>query len=221
MDETVIENAWMMHCWLALSLLGSMAVMGPAGLAVGVWLAAGQYWRLAFNWCLLFGAGMALVVATKIAFIGWGIGVHSLQFAGFSGHAMRAGAVLPVFLFVLLKEAGVFWRRAGVLAGCVVAILITMSRLVLGYHSTSEAVTGCLLGFMVAFAFIWLAGAGRDFAISRGLVALSFGSLLFTPRAEPVPTEQLITRAALFMSGHERPFSRYDWKVEQEHYLER
>jgi len=206
----------MIHFWLGLSVLGSMAVMGPAGAAVGLWLAGGRAWRLAFSWCLLFGAGMALVVATKIAFIGWGIGVYSVQFAGFSGHAMRAGAVLPVFFFVLLKNARPAWRWAGVLAACLIAILITFSRLELRLHSVSEGVTGCLLGFLVAAAFIWQALSVSGFVISRTLVVLSFCCLLFAPKAEPVPTEDIITRAALRLSGHTRPFDREEWKVEQE-----
>ena len=209
----------LINFWLALSVLGSMAVMGPAGAAVGIWLAGGRSWRLAFSWCLLFGAGMALVVATKIAFIGWGIGVYSVQFAGFSGHAMRAGAVLPVFFFVLLKGARPSWRWSGVLAGCLIAMLITLSRLELRFHSVSEGVTGCLLGFLVAALFIWQALDVSAFVISRTLVVLSFCCLLFAPKAEPVPTEDIITRVALRMSGHVKPFDREEWRIEQQRYL--
>ncbi|HAT33935.1 MAG TPA: membrane-associated phospholipid phosphatase [Janthinobacterium sp.] len=192
-----------------------MAVMAPTGVAIALWLAAGKCWRLALNWCLLFGGGMAVVVLTKVAFIGWGIGVSSVELAGFSGHAMRAAAIFPVAFFVLLKNAGPRARVAGVAAGVVLAVLIAIARVVVHAHSVSEVVTGCLLGLAVAFAFIWHARAVREVVVSRVLIALSLCGLLFTPTVEPVPTEQWMQQLALYLSGHERPFQRGDWKVTQ------
>ena len=82
--------------WSVLSLVGSMAVMGPAGALVGAWLALGKHTRLAMNWVLLFCAGMVVVVVTKLAFMGWGVGIASISFAGFSGHAMFSAAIYPM-----------------------------------------------------------------------------------------------------------------------------
>lgn len=210
-----------MMIWWTISLLGSMAVMAPAGIVIAAWLVAGRRWRLALDWCLLFGAGMALVVATKVAFIGWGIGVGAVELAGFSGHAMRAGAIFPVAFYVALKNAGARWRQAGVALGVLCAVLVGISRLVLHVHSVSEVLTGGLLGLAVAGAFIWRARAVDEVVLSRGLVMLSLCALLFTLRAEPLPTEHWMTRLALFLSGHERPFTRGDWKLAQEQGLRR
>lgn len=205
----------MINLWNAISLLGSMAVMGAAGVAIGVWLAADRNWRLALHWCLLFGIGMALVVATKVAFIGWGIGLSSVEFAGISGHAMRAAAVLPVVFFVILKSASAPVRAAGVVLGVVLALLVSVSRVVVGAHSVSEVVSGSLLGLLVAFAFMWYAGAARVAVVSRTLVLLSMCALLLTPKSEPVPTEKWMTALALHLSGHPHPFERSHWKVAQ------
>ncbi|MFC6518687.1 hypothetical protein ACFQAT_01865 [Undibacterium arcticum] len=84
---------------MKITSVGGITVMAPAAIAITVWLVVERSWRVALWWCLLFAAGMGLVVATKIAFIGWGIGIRSLDFTGFSGHSMRATAVIPV-LFI-------------------------------------------------------------------------------------------------------------------------
>ncbi|MET3131919.1 membrane-associated phospholipid phosphatase [Oxalobacteraceae bacterium GrIS 1.11] len=205
----------MIKFWTDISLMGSMAVMAPTGIAIALWLMAGKCWRLAFNWCALFGAGMALVVLTKVAFIGWGIGVSSVELAGFSGHAMRAAAILPVALFVLLKNREAPVRKLGVAAGVLFAILIAVARVKVHTHSASEAITGCVLGLAVAFAFIYSAAAVREVVVSRTLVVLSLCALMFTPKVEPVPTEKWMTQLALYLSGHEQPYERGYWKVTQ------
>ena len=86
----------MMSWWEGLSIVGSTAVTVPLSIAIAAWLLAGRSWRLSLSWCLLFGGAMLLVVLTKMAYIGWGIGIEEVQFGGLSGHAMRACAVYPV-----------------------------------------------------------------------------------------------------------------------------
>ena len=200
-----------MNWWQYLSLLGSLAVTGPIGIAIAVWLLVGKSWRLTLAWCALFGVGMAAVVMTKVAFIGWGVGVEAVEFSGFSGHAMRAAAVFPVAFFLALRPAGPAARNWGLAAGIALAVLIAISRVFVEAHSASEAVTGCLLGLAVAGGFVWFASTEGHLALSRVLVALCIPIVLIAPRLEPVPTERWMTRLALRLSGHERPFTRQQW----------
>lgn len=202
----------MMMWWHGLSITGSLAVTGPIGVAIAVWLLAGKSWRLTAAWCGLFGIGMALVVATKMAFVGWGIGVESVEFAGFSGHAMRAAAVFPVAFFLAFRSSSVALRWFGTLAGAVLAVLIAISRVYVQAHSVSESVTGCLLGLIVAAVFIWYASTEHHLALSRLLVVLCFPIVLIAPRVEPVPAEMWITQAALYLSGHDKPYTRAIWR---------
>lgn len=202
-----------MMLWHVYGVLGSVAVTGPIGLAIAVWLVAGKSWRLTLAWSLLFGVGMALVVATKMAFIGWGVGVESVAFAGISGHAMRAAAVYPVALYLLAYGGGAPLRLAALAAGVVLAVLIAISRVVINVHSVSEVVTGCLLGFTVAAAFLWYARSGRTLVMSRVLGLLCLPVLLIAPRVEPIPTEMWITRAALYLAGHQQPHIPYIWRA--------
>jgi membrane-associated phospholipid phosphatase len=202
----------MMMWWHWLSVIGSLAVTGPIGVAIVVWLLAGKSWRLTAIWLALFGAGMALVVATKMAFIGWGVGVESVEFAGFSGHAMRAAAVFPVAGFLATRSSSRQLHWLGTAVGVVLAVLIAISRVYVRAHSPSEAVTGCLLGLAVAAVFIWYASTEHHMALSRLLVLLCIPILLVAPRVEPIPAEQWITKAALFLSGRDKPFTRQMWR---------
>jgi len=188
-----------------------MTVLGPAGAAIALWLAIGSSWRLALNWCLLYGAGLGLVVLTKVAFIGWGVGIYTADFTGFSGHAFRSAAVVPVAAFVALRGVSRPLRVAGVALGTAFALLVSFARVEGGFHSVSEAVTGTVLGLMVAFAFIWQAREAPKFVLSWVLVLASLCILAFTPQVEPVDTESVLTTVALRLSGHEEPFTRMDW----------
>lgn len=203
-----------MTLWQTLGAIGSLAVTGPIGVAIAFWLLAGRSWCLTLSWCLLFGIGMGLVVMTKVAFLGWGVGVASVEFAGFSGHAMRSAAVFPVAAFLAFRSSGVAAQRLALLAGVALAVLIAVSRVHTGAHSVSESVTGCLLGLAVAAAFIWQANDAQHMALSRVLVALCIPVLLVAPRVDPVPTEEWMERLAMYLSGRDQPYTRQIWQVQ-------
>jgi hypothetical protein len=204
-----------MFWWQYFSLIGSLAVTGPIGIAIAVWLLVGKSWRLSLSWCLLFCGGMALVVLTKMAFYGWGVGVESVDFAGFSGHSMRSGAVYPVAFFLAFRHvrgAARFWALAG---GIVLSVLISISRVVVHAHSVSEATTGCLLGLVVAGLFVWHVSSEGHLVVSRVLVALCIPLLLVTPQhgegEQFLYAEGWISRLAVLLSGRDRPFTRQEW----------
>lgn len=204
----------MMNWWNAVSFTADMSVLGPAGVAIAVWLLVSRQWRLVLGWSLWYGGGMSLVVLSKLAFIGWCLGSAELDFTGFSGHAMRAGAVFPVLMYVVLQRAPRSWRLAGVLFGVVYAVLVAISRVVVHAHSVSEAVSGCVLGLAMAFGFMWQARGAVNFAVSHALALASLGLMvLITFKGEPMPTEDWLQKIALRLSGHERVFSRADWKL--------
>ena len=151
---------------------------------------------------------------SKLAFIGWGLGSAEFDFTGFSGHAMRAGAVFPVLMYVVLQRAPRSLRLAGVLFGVAYAVLVAISRVVVHAHSVSEAVSGCVLGLAMAFGFMWQARGAVNFAVSHALALASLALMvLITFKAEPMPTEDWLQKIALRLSGHERIFSRADWKL--------
>lgn len=202
-----------MFWWHWLSVMGSLAVTGPIGLAIMVWLLTGKTWRLSIAWVVVFGVGMTVVVVTKMAFMGWGIGVESVRFAGFSGHAMRAAAVYPVLGFLLTRSAPSWSRHIGTAVGVLLSVLISLSRIHTQTHTPSEAYAGCVLGLAVALAFICYANSERDLALSRVLVMLCLPIMLVAPKVQPIPAEQWITSAALYLSGRDHPYSRAMWQA--------
>ncbi|MGK5061045.1 phosphatase PAP2 family protein [Janthinobacterium sp. LB3P112] len=206
-----------MTWWNGISFAADMSVMGPAGVAIALWLLVSRQWRLVLSWSLWYGGGLALVVLSKLAFMSWGVGSSALDFTGFSGHAMRAGAVFPVLMYVLLQRAAPRWRHAGVLVGVAFAVLVAISRVVVHAHSVSEAVSGCVLGLALALGFMWNARGAVNFAVSHALALSSLVLMVVLSfKAEPMPTEQWLQKLAIVLSGHERVFSREDWKLAQD-----
>ncbi len=202
----------MMNWWEALSMAGSTAVTGPLSIAIAAWLLAGRSWRLSLSWCLLFGAGMLMVVLTKMAYIGWGIGIDEVQFGGLSGHAMRACAVFPVAFYLAFHHTRPRMRQAATLAGFALGILISISRVPVLAHSVSEVVLGAAVGLAVAGAFILHASSERPGVAGRILLALCVPVLCLAPLAKPVPAERWITQLALHVSGNKVPVGQ-PWKL--------
>jgi len=200
--------------WMDITKLGDMNATMPIFASCVAWLSWNKSWRVAFLLVLLFMGGLALVAATKIAFAGWGYGIRSLDFTGFSGHAMRATAITPIFFYLMLRRARPTVRNAGIAAGILFGLLITFSRLVVHAHSESEAISGFALGSMVAFAFMWLTRRCAMPKFSPWLIAVSLAAIGSSPVAPPAPTETYVQKIAVYLSDREKPFTRNDWKSE-------
>lgn len=197
-----------MILWHPITFLGDSIVTMPVAAALAVWLVTAGAWRMALTWCALFGSGLFLVLATKVAFIGWGLGIPELDFTGISGHAMRACAVYPAVAAVLLTHVRAPLRLAGVLAACALALLVSISRLVLHYHSPSEVVAGIGLGMLLATAFVRQFEGEPRLQLQRWVIGLTMLGLIPSAYAQPAPTQQWVTSVALYLSGHDRPYVR-------------
>jgi hypothetical protein len=210
--------------WLAVTRLGEAQILLPAFVAGALWLAfarpAGARRRLAqgdphahdhparlsaLRWLAAIFITTAITTVSKVAFLGFGYGIASLDFTGFSGHSMYATGILPVIGAVV---AG----RRGAVAGVVLALLITYSRVKLGAHSWSEAITGLALGATAAGWTLadYLAHPGAVRApwwlpllLVAWLTALPVG-------APPSRTHSLVVAISLKLSGRHRPYTRFE-----------
>jgi hypothetical protein len=202
-----------MNDWTDLTRFGDITITTLLATAIAAWLFAEDEKRLSLWWTLLYGGAMGVVIATKMAFIGWGIGIRALDFAGFSGHAMRAAAVMPVLCYLILQRARFPLRAAGVAFGLLFAALVGCSRLALHAHSVSEVVAGWLLGAAVSLVFVQLAVRLLNGHVFKPLrVTLILMALLPAPYVYPAPTQQWLTDLTLYVTGHEQPFPRIRWK---------
>jgi membrane-associated phospholipid phosphatase len=209
--------------WFAITRLGESEILLPAFVAGALWLAfARPAWAggrraaaahghghpargAAWRWIGGVAAATAVTTASKIAFLGFGIGVAALDFTGFSGHSMYSMAILPVL------GAIVFGRR-GALAGAVVALVVMVSRVEVHAHSWSEALSGLVLGAFVAW---WTLSLYLDHpgAVRVPLllpIALACWLTLLPWRAPPSQTHGLVVALSLKLSGRTQPYTRHE-----------
>lgn len=153
--------------------------MLPAAAAIAAWLAAGRAWRLACVWSLLFMLALALVAASKIAYLGWRFGFPPLDFKAFSGHAMCTSSVFPTAFYLLLQRSGAARRNYGIALGLVLGISMSILLVALNEHSVSEVAAGFFLGAGASLSFIGYANTlpaqlqnHRRFAVSALVFAV-------------------------------------------------
>ncbi|MFM0696215.1 phosphatase PAP2 family protein [Paraburkholderia graminis] len=201
------------YLWYSITSLGGAGMTLPLAFAIALWLAIGYTWRMAAGWLVLLGAAIGVVTVTKLAFLGWGVGVRELDFTGVSGHAMLSTAVYPVALFLMLLWTRPPVRVLGVLLGLAAGMAVGVSRVVLSAHSPSEAITGCLVGAVAALLFVRMAWKAQPERLSAVPVAVSLVVLAVLMHGVHVPTQRWVTHIALKVSGHDRPFIRAKWKA--------
>jgi membrane-associated phospholipid phosphatase len=202
-----------LHLWYSITRLGGAGLTLPLAVTIALWLALGYTWRLAAGWLAILAAAISVVALTKIAFLGWGVGVREWDFTGVSGHAMLSSAVYPVGLFLTLLPARASVRVLGVAFGMAAGVAVGLSRVVLDAHSPSEAIAGCIIGALAAVLFVWWAWGARPGKLSAVPVAVSLLMLTVALHDVRVPTQRWITHVALHLSGRERPYIRARWKA--------
>ncbi len=198
--------------WYAITWLGDSAFLLPVALWIAVWLALRRITRpVAWLWVGLFGAGGAVVAASKIAFMGWGIGNAALNFTGFSGHTTLSACIWPVALWLAASRWGHGWRVTAASVGWLIAALIGVSRLALYAHSKSEVAAGFALGVAVSAAFLWQQHRRPHPRLNGWVVLLSIASPMFFLRpGMPAPTQNLLEAVAVRLAGTDRAFTRDD-----------
>jgi membrane-associated phospholipid phosphatase len=201
------------HFWALMTDFGDSAVLAPAALVIAVWLVAERAWRGALLWCLLFGFGVMLVVASKIAFMGWGIGSQAINFTGVSGHALMATSVYGTGLWLVLQRQRRAFRVTGVVVGLVAGALIGLSRLVLDAHSPAEVLAGFLLGAVVSLGFVRLSRCCSALPNRPPLALVAVSAMLTVGTyGDHAPTQPFLTKVALRLSGHPQPYTRETWR---------
>jgi membrane-associated phospholipid phosphatase len=218
--------------WQAVTRLGEAQILIPvAVLMMLVFAAQPESRRFALRWLALTTVAALVTTASKLAFLGWGWGFAEFNFTGISGHSMFAAAIYPVLMVAVMPArlwAGSrFGLALGLALGGGLAVLVGLSRLVVGAHSQSEVLAGLLLG-----------GAASALAIARASPVDTTSSTTASPSAarlssplaahlHPVvpvilvvwfmwtpfelpdsQTHSWVIRLALTLSGRDAPFTR-------------
>jgi membrane-associated phospholipid phosphatase len=198
------------YLWHLFTRLGEAQILLPTALiVVATMLRRADARPLAAWWLALLSVATLVTTASKVAFIGWGIGWPRLNFTGISGHAMFAAAVCPLLLGTLAARASRVGRYLAVATGGSLAVLIGVSRVVIGVHSVSEVLAGLLVGGVASTAVFALVRRLPGGVVGPAVPAVILLWLVLMPLHAPASTtHSLITSISLTLSGREVPYTR-------------
>lgn len=196
----------MSDVWRTLSALGDSRWLLPMALVLLITLPRADA-RLKWRWLLAIAVTAGVTLASKLAFMGWGIGIKSVHFTGFSGHAAMSSVIYPV-VGALLAGTSELPRRIGLVIGVLLATAIAWSRIPLHAHSLSEVIAGLMLGLGCSTWAMHTAGpSSRPNAVAAAAAVLA-GMVL--PLALPdVHTHQLVIALAKLISGRAEIFQHF------------
>lgn len=183
----------MSDVWRILSALGDSRWLLPMALVLLITLPRADA-RLKWRWLLAITVAGGVTLASKLAFMGWGIGIKSVHFTGFSGHAAMSSVIYPA-VGVLLAGPGRRARTFGLVIGVLLAAAIAWSRIPLHAHSLSEVIAGLALGMGCSTCALYRATS--DKRPGTGAVALAVLIGLILPLGLPdLRTHQLVAGLA-------------------------
>lgn len=137
------------------------AVILPLVLAVAITLAIQGWWRGALTWLLVVAVTFLTTLGFKLMFLACWPLFGPMDIHSPSGH-VAASTVVAGGLAVMLSN-----RRHSILpAAFLAAIVIGISRLVLGMHSLPEVIVGALIGLAGAAALLRFAGTPPQLKIA-------------------------------------------------------
>ncbi|HEY0211778.1 phosphatase PAP2 family protein [Acerihabitans sp.] len=200
--------------WHWLTFFGdSMLLLPCAVLIVMLLLWKADTRRTCLQWLLLFGAAGAIVVVSKLAFMGWGVGSRRYDFTGFSGHSALSASIWPVMIWILTSRASRRWRLAAVCGGYLLALTVGFSRVVIHAHSESEVIAGLALGFTISTSFLLMQNSHHTAIrhLSYGqITAVLLLPLLLVVQGKKAPTQGLLEQIALTVAPVQRVYTRAD-----------
>ncbi|WP_413725057.1 phosphatase PAP2 family protein [Sodalis sp. RH16] len=200
--------------WHWLTFFGDTMLLLPcAVIIVALLLWKAETRRTSLQWLLLIGAAGAIVIVSKLAFLGWGIGSRAYDFTGFSGHSALSASIWPVLIWILASRASRRFRLAAVAFGYLLALAIGVSRVILHAHSVSEVIAGLALGFTISTSFLLMqySRGTRIRHLSAGqLSAVLLLPLLLVMQGKKAPTQDLLERIALAIAPIQHVYTRAD-----------
>jgi len=195
--------------WSTITHFGNSVLLLPAALALMFWMLAAGRQRLAAAWSLCFGLAVVLVLISKLAFLGWGIGSKALAFTGISGHSMVSTAVFTMLAYMLALSGNARLALSAIAVGLGIGLAVGSSRWVLGAHSVSEVALGLVVGMWAALQPVWLVRRQSGPLSHRWVGVAVVLAIGLTPQAgQPAEAHGLVVKMALLISGRAVPFTR-------------
>jgi hypothetical protein len=192
--------------WSKLFHLGDLSLTLPAGSAIAGWLLAARAWRAALGWSLVFGLALALVAATKVAFMGWETGLPTLGYKAVSGHAAGFTAAFPTLCWLLAQRCAPPVRRGVALLALGLGVAVAAALVHAGEHTPVEAIAGWIVGLAAFLCTVHLA-SGVSAPPPGRAIACAVPAFCATAWAlHSVSVGYWMIRLALALSGNPYPY---------------
>ena len=206
------DTANSLHFWHILTRLGEAEILLPIAALAGITLFAKEKTRrLALSWMLLIVIAALVTTVSKIAFMGFGLGWAEINFTGISGHAMFAAAIYPILLITFISAPLRVSHRLCLALGWCLSILIGLSRIEVGAHSSSEVLAGLIVGGAASAIALAMSSETPVVSIKPIVPAVLVVWAAVMPfELHASQTHSLVTRLALTISGRAMPFTRGD-----------
>jgi len=183
-----------------------ITVMFPAALVIAAWVWVGASKRIAFVWVAVLVSAYLVVGASKILFKGWGIGLHDLGIAVFSGHAMNACLVFTVMLNLLCQQLDHRLRWPVLGAGLVATWWFAIHYVAHTIHPLPEAIAGALIGSVAACVFLFSLKKNTLGKIPRPALVMGLAVVLVFNSMPKYTAERLLDHIAITLSGADQAF---------------
>jgi membrane-associated phospholipid phosphatase len=143
------------------TIFGDGAILVPLSGAVFVYLIYTKQLPLALEWALTIGICLLMTLCAKLLLLACGAAVPQMDLRSPSGH-VSFSAVFYGCAAVLAGGKLTGWKRYAIGFGVtVLIILIGVSRVRIGAHSTSETIAGFLIGLPCVAIFAYLRSRGE------------------------------------------------------------
>jgi membrane-associated phospholipid phosphatase len=194
--------------WQFITHLGSASLLMPClGVAlIELWISHQK--SAIYQWIIALSIGVILTLISKVLFLGWGVGIASLNFTGISGHAFLATSIIPILFYSFSGGLQEKTKNNGFWIGLILSFLVGISRIILGMHSLSEVVSGWILGLTVCIFVLNAIKYQEQRYSSLHLLILVFIVSIGSTTPNYLPTHDIEIKFALYLSGHDKPFTR-------------
>jgi len=187
--------------------LGDLELTVPLAAAACAWLLGAKEWRAVAAWSVLYAGAIALVGASKIAYLGWGTMLDPIAFKAFSGHAAGVTAVYPVLGYLLCRPIGRGAAFAAASTGLTLGLILAAVLVGRAEHTAAEAVAGWMLGACASIGTVYLL---EPRGIVPGPASAACAVAVFVASAQLMQSAHVgywMVKLALALSGNAQPYS--------------
>ena len=183
-----------------------ITVMFPAALVIAAWLWLGASRKIALLWLGVLVTAYLVVGVSKILCQGWGVGLHDLGIAVFSGHAMNACLVFTGLLNLLCQQLDQRLRWPALGVGLLATWWFAINYVALTIHPLPEAIAGALIGSVAACVFVFSLRQYNVSHVPRPALTLGLAVVMAFSCMPKYTAERLLDHIAITLSGAEQAF---------------